>query len=355
MPEQRHYDNEILNRGYIYTNLQSISVKKEEYNPNIIKHLKANRIKEYKPLGIESYYKSRADYGDITSTFTPVFEAIANEYFGIKEGGKIKENIKAVEVKNINLDIDKYQQEFIADTAVDVKKFDDLEGKIDPDSLAKLSMAADELAVLFDKVIKENLGSFKNVKRSVPAVRSAIYQWFNTYLESDKWAEPSLITQKILLNDSNRGVFEHILSRATSEYAIVKQKEVKKRIEESEQRYSFDLPVELFYNEHADEIVKSKKYAYDPSYLDINRSAPEKEFEDYLNQNSSKIVWWWKNGENKQDYFGIKYEYQKDIYTFYPDYLAYLSRRSLMLRYFRRFGWVTSRYFFRASWILWLS
>jgi type III restriction enzyme len=46
MPEQKHYGNEALNRGYIYTNLQSISVKKEEYNPNIIKHLKATRIKD---------------------------------------------------------------------------------------------------------------------------------------------------------------------------------------------------------------------------------------------------------------------------------------------------------------------
>ena len=118
MPEQRHYGNEILNRGYIYTNLQSISVKKEEYNPNIIKHLKATRIKEYKPIKIKSYYKSRADYGDVTSSFGSVFEKMANDYFGIKKGEKTKENIKAVEAKGINLDIKKYQQELIADTSL---------------------------------------------------------------------------------------------------------------------------------------------------------------------------------------------------------------------------------------------
>ena len=34
-------------------------------------------------------------------------------------------------------------------------------------------------------------------------------------------------------------------------------------------------------------------------------------------------VWWWKNGENKKDYFGIKYEYPTGIiHTFYPDYLV---------------------------------
>ena len=84
MPEQKHYVIEDLNRGYIYTNVQSILVKKEEYNPNIIKHLKATRISSYKPIRLQSYYKTRADYGDITSSFTPVFERIANAYFGHK-------------------------------------------------------------------------------------------------------------------------------------------------------------------------------------------------------------------------------------------------------------------------------
>ena len=42
-------------------------------------------------------------------------------------------------------------------------------------------------------------------------------------------------------------------------------------------------------------------------------------------ENSDKIVWWWKNGENKQDYFGVKYEYPDGvIHTFYPDYLVQL-------------------------------
>lgn len=59
MPQQMHYENETLNQGYIYTNLQSITVAKEDYNPNIIKHLKAIRKPVYKQLKLQSYYKSR--------------------------------------------------------------------------------------------------------------------------------------------------------------------------------------------------------------------------------------------------------------------------------------------------------
>ncbi|MFA7000306.1 MAG: DEAD/DEAH box helicase family protein [Candidatus Paceibacterota bacterium] len=325
MPEQKHYGNEILNRGYIYTNLQSISVKKEEYNPNIIKHLKATRIKEYKPIKIESYYKSRADYGDVTSSFGAVFEKMANDYFGIKKGDKVKDNIKTVEAKGINLDIKKYQQELIADTAVDVKSFDELEGKIDADAMAKLNVAMDELQIFFEQVIKNNLGPFKNIKRSVPAVKTAIYIWFNKTLGAEDWSDPSLLTQQIFLHTKNRVVFEHVLAKAIGQYVFVKEQEVRERVEESEQRYAFELPIESFYNEHTDEIVKVKNYAFEPCYLNTDRSNPEREFETFLNTNASKIDWWWKNGENKQDYFGIKYEYAGSISTFYPDYLVKLS------------------------------
>ena len=325
MPEQKHYGNEALNRGYIYTNLKSIEVKKEEYNPNIIKHLKATRIKEYKPIKIESYYKSRADYGDVTSSFGSVFEKIANDYFDIKKGDKTKDNIKTVEAKGINLDIKKYQQELIADTAVDVKSFDELEGKINADAMAKLNVAVDELQIFFEQVVKNNLGPFKNIKRSVPAVKTAIYIWFNNTLGAEDWSDPSLLTQQIFLHTKNRVVFEHVLAKAIGQYVFVKEQEVRERVEESEQRYAFELPIESFYNEHTDEIVKVKNYAFEPCYLNTDRSNPEREFETFLNTNASKIDWWWKNGENKQDYFGIKYEYAGSISTFYPDYLVKLS------------------------------
>ncbi len=325
MPEQKHYGNEILNRGYIYTNIQSISVKKEEYNPNIIKHLKATRIKEYKQIKIESYYKSRADYGDVTSSFGSVFEKMTNDYFGIKKGDKTEDNIKTVEAKGINLDIKKYQQELIADTSLDVKSFDELEGKIDADAMAKLNVAVDELQIFFEQVIKNNLGPFKNIKRSVPAVKTAIYIWFNKTLGAEDWSDPSLLTQQIFLHTKNRVVFEHVLAKAIGQYVFVKEQEVRERVEESEQRYAFELPIESFYNEHTDEIVKVKNYAFEPCYLNTDRSNPEREFETFLNANASKIDWWWKNGENKQDYFGIKYEYAGSISTFYPDYLVKLS------------------------------
>jgi len=327
MPEQKHYTSEELNRGYIYTNVQSIIVKKEEYNPNIIKHLKATRKDVYKPIKLTSYYKSRADYGDITSSFTPVFEKTACEEFGLKGDHTLfAQNVKKVESEGVILDIKKYQQEIIANAKIEGKTFDEIEGKIDSSDRARLMIAGNDLQALFEQIIKNNLGSFKNIKRSVPAVKTAIYSWFRKYLGSKEWPEEMILVQMVFAHNGNRKKFEEILADAIEKYKAVREKEILKRVEESEQFYDFEIEKESFFNQHTDERVDYEKYVYEPCYLNVARLTPERNFENFLAENDDKIVWWWKNGENKQDYFGIKYEYPAGVvHTFYPDYLVQFS------------------------------
>ncbi len=327
MPEQKHYASEELNRGYIYTNVQSVIVKKEEYNPNIIKHLKAMRKDVYKPIKLTSYYKSRADYGDITSSFTPVFEKIACEEFGLKGDHTLfAQNVKKVEGEGVVLDIKKYQQEIIANAKIEGKTFDEIEGKIDSADRARLMIAGNDLQALFEQIIKNNLGSFKNIKRSVPAIKTAIYSWFRKYLGSKEWPEEMILVQTVFAHNGNRKKFEEILAGAIEKYKAVREKEILKRVEESEQFYDFDIEKESFFNQHTDELVDYEKYVYDPCYLNVARLTPERNFEKFLAENDDKIIWWWKNGENKQDHFGIKYEYPAGVvHTFYPDYLVQFS------------------------------
>ena len=94
-----------------------------------------------------------------------------------------------------------------------------------------------------------------------------------------------------------------ILARAIETYKAVREKEIKKRVEESEQWYDLEIAPESFFNKYADELVEAKKYVYEPCYLSAERLDPERQFEKFLNENAGKIVWWWKNGENKKGLF----------------------------------------------------
>jgi type III restriction enzyme len=88
---------------------------------------------------------------------------------------------------------------------------------------------------------------------------------------------------------------------------------------------------EEFYNQHTDEKLDYKLCIYDSCYLSKSRSTPEKEFEKYIETKSEKIKWWFKNGESKIDFLGIKYEENDLPKTFYPDYIIKLKSGKIFI------------------------
>ena len=327
MPERKHYDNEKLNTGYIYSNVESITVKPDEYKLNIINRLLASRIDTYKVINLPSYFKTRADYGDIKANFYYTFVKKANEYFDIKN--EKENNKKLVEKKGLSLDLEKYSQKIMSDTGIKTGDFDLLKGEIKADDFAKLSASSDEIENKYYSFLKENLGSFSNIKRSAPIISSVIYQWFEEYLGFNLKKE-SVFIQSIIINGDNQKHFRKILSDSVDEYKKVKDEEVKRRLTLGEQFYEFDIPEFDYFNENISEKVERvPHYVMKPCYLDKNRSEPEKTFENFIEENGDKVIWWWKNGENKNDYFGIKYLIDNEIHTFYPDYLVQFKDKKI--------------------------
>jgi type III restriction enzyme len=334
MPQQMHYNNEALNRGYIYTNLQSIAIAKEDYNPNIIKHLKAIRKPIYKPLQLQSYYKSRVDFGDITSSFMVTLEKVFNNYFGIETNPILINkalNCQRVIDKFMVVTPEPYNEKIIIDEIINTTKFDELEDK-DFETFVKrtkLRVSDGDLQDIFELIIRKNLNGFAP-KRSNSIVRQCIYQWFKNYLGIDYRADNGIIhIQNLFLHPNNIAVYSRLLNEATETYKPAKKKEVKEKIEEK--YYSWDIKFEEFYNQHTDELIESKLNIYDKCYLSKMRSNPEKEFEKYLETKTEKINWWFKNGVSKQDFLGIRYEENDFPKTFYPDYIIQLKNGKILI------------------------
>lgn len=328
MPEQMHYEDENLNTGFIFTNLQKITVQKEDYNPNIIKHLKSTRKAIYKPLLLPSYYKSRVDFGDITYSFGKTLEQVFCSAFGIEVNPTMintAENGEKIKAKGLTTAITTYKERLLTDKKIGGTDFDELTGVLNEsdDRTALAKLADNDLQDMFSSVVKENLSGFAP-KRSVPTVRGAIYQWFKKYLGINYQMENGIIhIQYLFLHDKNLSKFSELLSKSTGEYKPIKKAEVREKIEES--IYDWDIKKEEFFNQHTDEKLDYKLCIYDPCYLGKDRSTPEKEFEKHLETKADKIEWWFKNGVSKKDFFGIKYEENDLPQTFYPDYIIKLT------------------------------
>ena len=336
MPEAEHYSNDELNKGFIYTNVKSLEVKKETYNPNIIKSVIVKRKLIYESLKLKSYYRNRVDFGDITLSYYQVMKKFFCKYFLIDEKLEMgyydinKEKLKNKGVILENLD---NQDEIILNKSLDAKLFDKLPkekitGKeanlFSETTLMRVNLSLDDLFHAFEFLIKVNLNGFA-FKRSIPTVKQALYRWFRKYLNINLVGNGIIYIQNIVLN--NAEVFSKLLDESIRAYKPVKDKEINKRIEEIEEwNEEWEIADHRNLNPYTYKKYDYGLSLYDPCYLKIDSSV-EKDFIEFLESKKDQIKWWWQNGDEHMALnFGIKYNSKS---TFQPDFLVFFSNGRL--------------------------
>ena len=214
MPEAKHYSDEALNKSYVYTNIQSIAIKKEVYNPNIIKSLCSKRKEIYTPISLRSYYKNRVDFGDVTSSFYRVFEHEFCKYFKIKQLVNENEltdyytNMEALRNAGINTEYDRIDN-IVNDITIKSENVDkDL--KIDTsDSLIKVGISPSDLSAKYNNIISSNLNGFAP-KRSIPTIKQAILYTFKKYLGLESARGGIMYIQNMIV--TNESIFSDLLN-----------------------------------------------------------------------------------------------------------------------------------------------
>lgn len=322
MPETKHYDINELNKAYIYTNLQKIDINQEDaidkryFYKNI-----SHRKQVYKDINIPSIYLQRIDYGDLTLSFRKLFLEEANKYFGIKETDIFGTANKKVADK-MNLKEKAFTEPAISDKVIN--DIDDIEMIIG--KTIDLNVPEEDIKEKFDYIAKAFSLPYAPV-RSFTKVQQSIYDWFDKYL--DYKGKSRLLIQKIIVcSEKNQVILKEIIERAKYRFKDVREEEIraKSRLKENP---NWNVPAVLYFNELFEE-KESKRYIFEPCYLANKQSTVENNFENKLD-NSSNVVWWFKNGEKKEDFFGILYtdSVENKLSAFYPDYIVKFKDNSL--------------------------
>ena len=319
MPEAKHYKNDDLNKAYIYVNTNAFDVASEVSNPNIIKSLKSKRKDIYEPLELKSYYRNRIDFGDITYKFNQVLEKTFCEYFGLEIGkydvvGSNQEIVKS----KINLEFKNAKDEIILDQYIDTSLFDKMDEKtIKADKTIAGNYSENDIIYAVENLIKINLNGYA-FKRSLGAVRNALYRWFDKYLGINKFELNGVIRiYLIILN--NYEIFSQLLDSSIKAFKPTKDEEIKIKVAENEVwNEKWEIAEEKYFNPRYEK-YEYKKSLYEPCYLSFD-SEIEEEFIEYINTNKDNVLWWWQNGsEHMAVNFGIKYGIKS---TFQPDFLV---------------------------------
>jgi len=351
MPEQKHYQKEILNSGYVFTDIAKDKIQIVTADAGYILNntITAHRRENLKNVNLPSSYIERPnvernylgpDFRKVLHEEARRFWDIAEEnlMFSLEELAKldnyeeskplpdsddlqINENRKKVanslrlDVKNINIEIPQ-----------DVH-FQNEEQVLEVDTV-KYARKATEIDRVFMAYIATKGHQFESKGRTdkiASYLLEILADFFGIYETEVK---------KVVLYHLNRPKFDRIIDSALERYVRIRDKARKESAAKRVfKKYGWEVPEERTYDNETNHIEETGNHALLP-FVQLNQASnPEKDFVAYLEQNSQYIDWWYKNGDKGKQHYAIEYttgdEHTKSL--FYVDFVIRMKNGHIYL------------------------
>lgn len=325
MPEQKHYSNDILNYGYVYTDIakDKIQIVTADADYIVKNTIVAYRRKDLNNVSLPSCYSDRPNItrNYLGPDFRKVLYDEALNFFRLMQGAglfslaelaalnadddfnpipesdneTINENRRRVsnlirlDVKNINIAIPRnvhFQNE------VQTLKVEQV----------KYARKSSEIDRVFLDYIDQKGHQFESKGRTdkiAGYLLEMIADYFGIF-ETD--------AKKVVLYHDNRPKFDRLIDRALEKYA--KMREIAKQKAASARKfveYEWRVPEVRVYDSDSNHIASAENHALMP-FVQLNAASnPEKEFAAFLEANSQYIEWWYKNGDKGKQHYAIEY------------------------------------------------
>ena len=351
MPEQKHYQKEILNSGYVFTDIAKDKIQIVTADAGYILNntITAHRRENLKNVNLPSSYTERpnVERNYLGPDFRKVLHEEARRFWDFVEGNllfsleelakldndeesntlpdsddlQINENRKKVanslrlDVKNINIEIPQ-----------DVH-FPNEEQVLEVDTV-KYARKATEIDRVFMAYIATKGHQFESKGRTdkiASYLLEILADFFGIYETEAK---------KVVLYHSNRPKFDRIIDSALERYARIRDKARKESAAKRVfRKYGWEVPEERTYDNETSHIEETGNHALLP-FVQLNQASnPEKDFVAYLEQNSQYIDWWYKNGDKGKQHYAIEYttgdEQAKSL--FYVDFVIRMKNGHIYL------------------------
>lgn len=327
MPEQKHYSNDILNYGYVYTDIakDKIQIVTADADYIVKNTIVAYRRKDLENVTLPSCYTDRPNItrNYLGPDFRKVLYDEALTFFRLMQGAGLfslaelaalngegdfspipesddavinenrlrvsKSNTLRLDVKTINIEIPRnvhFQNEV---QLLNVEQ-------------VKYARKSSEIDRVFLDYIDQKGHQFESKGRTdkiAGYLLEMIADYFGIF-ETD--------AKKVVLYHDNRPKFDRLIDRALEKYA--KMREIAKQKAASARNfveYQWCVPEERVYDSDSNHIASAENHALMP-FVQLNAASnPEKEFAAFLEANSQYIDWWYKNGDKGKQHYAIEY------------------------------------------------
>jgi type III restriction enzyme len=308
MPELKHYENDELNTGIVYTNLSDIAIQEDIAGSYLTINF-SKRRPIYKDISLRSVHMKRfREETRLSPQFILDFLEAAKQL-----------NLS----KNISIKVDEIKSQLITDGVITNpdKPFDHISGQtslIDEHSAERvdITQTEKEVQIRFDLFIRDNLHPLAPEKRSIGRVKDSIYRFLRNNYPS-KFEYGGVNAQMVVLYPANQQFFIDAINKAKEIYAANVGKGKKEIIIDEK----WEIPASMSFNNNY--AVRPVKHSImEPFYEANGASGPEKEFVEYLESKKSEIEWWFKNGQRDGVFFAVPYVENGEDEAFYIDWIV---------------------------------
>jgi type III restriction enzyme len=307
MPELKHYDDDELNTGFVYTNLADISIQ-EDIAGSYLTTNNAKRKPSYRDISLRSVHSKRfREETRLTPQFIIDYLTSAKE---LNLAKRIKKNIDVIVAELIS-------DGFITNPDKEFAHLADKAGSGEHNGdIVRVAQTEKEIQNKFDLFVRDCLSPFAPEKRSIGRVKDSIYRFFQQEFPV-KYAYGDVASQMIVLSPQNNRLFVDTINLAKEKY----QKYVAKNRKEIVEDEQWEVPLSPNFNNEY--LVRVVKYCIlEPFYEATSASGPEREFVVYLESKGDEIEWWFKNGQRDGTYFAVPYVENEQVLPFYVDWVV---------------------------------
>ncbi len=322
MPEQRFYEDDILNKGYVYTNLSKDIIEIVNEDMDYLSSLHAVRREglcnvvlqsEFCERPAESRKRLGADFKKVLSdcfcekysvsnTGCTIFTSAEMDGKEIPQPGKeARENQQVVNRRTIG-DKLKFAIQGIGIDIVDDQVITGETGTIIVEKKVHYVRTTQELSKAFFAFCAKTMGArFEKVSIATLgyALKEVLYGIFG--LEETDAA-------KMVLYHGNRPKIEAIVGLALDRYLEILTKRQNEKSEKSFEKYDWEVPADRLYKEDTHFVRKDvEDHALVPFIQLKKASRPEERFVAFLETNKKFIDWWYKNGDAGKQHYAVSY------------------------------------------------
>lgn len=347
MPEQKFYKNDLLNVGYVYTDISKdqIQIVAEDMDYLNKDALQAIRRENLQNVALQSYYSvykssDRNRLGpDFKKELIDCFSRnwlVKWEQFNLgfddeeipesePDESIAAQNRKQVEQnEHIKFDVLRLGVE-VPENIV----FQNEVGIIDIDKRERKEFAksAGEVHRIYIDFCRSLLGGFEKA-HSTDILAGYLMQAMEILFELFETD-----AKKVILYHANKPKFTEIITKALANYERKLQERQRKAKERAFEKYTWEVPAERLYKESTHHVMaKVEEHALLP-FIELNTvSTPERRFSDFLEANKAYIDWWYKNGDEGKQHYSIPYENsQGEKALFYVDFVIRMKNGKVFL------------------------